>query len=165
MKETLKNEYNILEQEGKKLLNEFHKDAENREKILNEAMGKIFKLKFLAENNVILSDLVLLGDEVELEMDYGSNVDVIETKLTLDSQQDTITLFSPVGCEIFAKKVGEKVKVPLPAGEMFVTILSKNKNKSVQEDSSLSADEENISNVFENVELSNSWPEEETKTK
>lgn len=127
--ENLNKIYELLEHQEKQMFYEYHKDMEIKKNIIKNAMNKIFTLKILGES--LSDDIILLGDMVMLEIDYGENdIETINQILVISSDNDNeLSLYSPIGSAVFAQNVGEKVNVLLPNGEnAIVTILGKNKN-------------------------------------
>lgn len=127
--ENLDGIYEVLESQEKEMVYEYHKDIETKKNTIKEAMNKIASLKLMGEN---LSDnLILLGDVVSLELDYGEeDLEIINQKLVITSNDfDELSLYSPIGSAVFAQCVGDMVNVKLPNGEVAsVRIIAKNKN-------------------------------------
>lgn len=127
--DNLDNIWKLLEHQEKEMFYEYHKDMEARKAIIQRAMNKIDVLKILGEN--LRESIILLGDIVSLEIDYGDNdLEIITQKIVISSDNlDELSLYSPIGSAVFAQNVGETLTVQLPNGEIAsVRILAKNKD-------------------------------------
>lgn len=119
----------FLEKKEREIFFAARKDSQSREEIIQKLMGKLSMLKILGETNI--SELVLLNDVVNLELDYGDgDIEIISKKIVINNENDEdneISIYSCIGYAIFAEKIDNKISVELPAGgQVLVTILSKN---------------------------------------
>jgi len=120
----------FLEKKEREIFFAARKDSQSREEIIQKLMGKLSMLKILRETDI--SELVLLNDVVNLELDYGDgDIEIISKKIVINNENDEdneISIYSCIGNAIFAEKIDNKISVELPAGgQVLVTILSKNK--------------------------------------
>jgi len=120
----------FLEKKEREIFFAARKDSQSREEIIQKLMGKLSMLKILRETDI--SELVLLNDVVNLELDYGDgDIEIISKKIVINNENEEnneISIYSCIGNAIFAEKIDNKISVELPAGgQVLVTILSKNK--------------------------------------